>query len=44
MGRIGRMEDLTGPGVFLASSGSDFVCGQALIIDGGWLAYGFLKT
>jgi NAD(P)-dependent dehydrogenase (short-subunit alcohol dehydrogenase family) len=42
MGRIGKMEDLTGPAVFLASSESDFMCGQALIIDGGWMAYGFL--
>lgn len=43
MGRIGKMEDLTGPAVFLASKESDFMCGQALIIDGGWLAYGFLQ-
>ncbi len=43
MGRLGRMEDLTGPAVFLASPESDFMCGQALIIDGGWLAYGFLQ-
>ncbi len=43
MERIGRMEDLTGPAVFLASSESDFMCGQALVIDGGWLAYGFLQ-
>jgi NAD(P)-dependent dehydrogenase (short-subunit alcohol dehydrogenase family) len=40
--RIGEMKDLTGPAVFLASSESDFMCGQALIIDGGWMAYGFL--
>ena len=44
MGRMGRLEDLTGPAVFLASAESDFMCGQALIIDGGWLAYGFLGT
>jgi NAD(P)-dependent dehydrogenase (short-subunit alcohol dehydrogenase family) len=42
LGRIGKMEDLTGPAVFLASRESDFMCGQALVIDGGWLAYGFL--
>lgn len=42
LGRIGQMEDLTGPAVFLASRESDFMCGQTLIIDGGWLAYGFL--
>jgi NAD(P)-dependent dehydrogenase (short-subunit alcohol dehydrogenase family) len=44
MARIGKMDDLTGPAVFLASSESDFMCGQALIIDGGWLAYGFLNS
>jgi NAD(P)-dependent dehydrogenase (short-subunit alcohol dehydrogenase family) len=43
MARIGKMEDLTGPAVFLASGESDFMCGQALIIDGGWMAYGFLQ-
>ncbi len=43
MGRIGRMEDLTGPAVFLASSESDFMCGQSLVIDGGFLALGFLQ-
>jgi NAD(P)-dependent dehydrogenase (short-subunit alcohol dehydrogenase family) len=43
MRRIGKMEDLTGPAIFLASSESDFMCGQALVIDGGWLAYGFLQ-
>lgn len=44
MARIGKMEDLTGPAVFLASKESDFMCGQALIIDGGWIAYGFLQA
>lgn len=43
LGRIGKMEDLTGPAVFLASRESDFMCGQALVIDGGWLANGFLQ-
>ncbi|HEX9114754.1 MAG TPA: SDR family NAD(P)-dependent oxidoreductase [Anaerolineae bacterium] len=43
MGRIGRMEDLTGPAIFLASAESNFMCGQSLIIDGGWMAYGFLQ-
>lgn len=42
-GRIGKMKDLTGPAIFLASAESDFMCGQALVIDGGWLAYGFLQ-
>jgi NAD(P)-dependent dehydrogenase (short-subunit alcohol dehydrogenase family) len=43
MERIGRMEDLFGPAIFLASKESDFMCGQALIVDGGWMAYGFLQ-
>jgi NAD(P)-dependent dehydrogenase (short-subunit alcohol dehydrogenase family) len=43
MGRFGTMEDLTGPAVFLASSESAFMCGQALIIDGGWMANGFIQ-
>lgn len=43
MGRIGKMEDLTGPAIFLASRESDFMCGQSLVIDGGWLANGFLQ-
>jgi 2-dehydro-3-deoxy-D-gluconate 5-dehydrogenase len=43
IGRLGQMADLTGPAIFLASPESDFMCGQALIIDGGWLAYGFLQ-
>lgn len=44
IGRLGTVEDLTGPAVFLASRESDFMCGQALIIDGGWMAYGFLQA
>lgn len=43
IGRLGTVEDLTGPAIFLASRESDFMCGQALIIDGGWMAYGFLQ-
>ena len=34
-GRWGRMEDLHGAAVFLASSASDFVNGQILYVDGG---------
>jgi NAD(P)-dependent dehydrogenase (short-subunit alcohol dehydrogenase family) len=40
--RLGEMKDLTGPALFLASTESDFMCGQTLIIDGGFMAYGFL--
>lgn len=38
MGRVGDEHDLGGAGVFLASSASDYMTGQTLYIDGGWLA------
>ena len=37
--RWARVEDLTGPAVFLASPASDFVNGHILYVDGGILAY-----
>jgi gluconate 5-dehydrogenase len=37
-GRWGRLEDLHGAAVFLASSASDFVNGQTIYVDGGILA------
>ena len=37
-GRWGRVEELHGAAVFLASSASDFVNGQTLYVDGGMLA------
>jgi NAD(P)-dependent dehydrogenase (short-subunit alcohol dehydrogenase family) len=38
MGRWGRPEDLVGAVVFLASSASNFVTGETLIVDGGLAA------
>lgn len=38
VGRNGRMEDLKGPAVFLASEASAFVTGQILFVDGGFTA------
>lgn len=35
-GRWGEPNDLLGAAVFLSSSASDFVTGQALYVDGGW--------
>lgn len=37
-GRWGRLDDLTGPCVFLASAASDFVNGQTIYVDGGMTA------
>jgi len=38
MGRFGRMEELVGPCIFLASAASDLVTGISLMVDGGWHA------
>ena len=35
IGRIGKLEDMEGPAVFLASDQSDFMTGRCLILDGG---------
>ncbi len=36
-GRWGRPEDFAGPAIFLASSASDYVSGEILTVDGGWM-------
>jgi len=38
IGRNGRLEDLAGPAIFLASAASDYVTGQVLFVDGGFTA------
>ncbi|HXH84649.1 MAG TPA: glucose 1-dehydrogenase [Candidatus Tectomicrobia bacterium] len=39
-GRWGRMEDMAGVAVFLASAASDFVTGAAIPVDGGYSVQG----
>ena len=39
IGRIGKLEDIEGPAVFLASDHSDFMTGRSLILDGGHTIY-----
>jgi NAD(P)-dependent dehydrogenase (short-subunit alcohol dehydrogenase family) len=40
MKRFGRVEELAGAAVFLASASASFVNGQILVVDGGFLASG----
>ncbi|MFG6114147.1 SDR family NAD(P)-dependent oxidoreductase [Halobacillus sp. MO56] len=36
--RTGNVEDLQGAAVFLASEASDYITGQTIYVDGGWLS------
>ncbi len=38
LGRIGEVEDIMGPVVFLASEASAMITGTSILVDGGWTA------
>jgi NAD(P)-dependent dehydrogenase (short-subunit alcohol dehydrogenase family) len=38
MGRLGRVEDVTGAVLFLASPAAGLITGASLLVDGGWTA------
>jgi NAD(P)-dependent dehydrogenase (short-subunit alcohol dehydrogenase family) len=40
MQRFGKLEELIGAAVFLASDSASFVNGEVLVVDGGFLASG----
>ncbi|WNC12385.1 glucose 1-dehydrogenase [Brevibacillus brevis] len=40
-GRIGDVEDLVGPAIFLSSDAAAYITGQTIAVDGGMSVYGF---
>jgi NAD(P)-dependent dehydrogenase (short-subunit alcohol dehydrogenase family) len=44
MGRPGIPADLAGAALLLASDASDYITGQTIVVDGGWLVSGGVKA
>ena len=40
--RIGTCEDVANLVEFLCSNKANYITGETIVIDGGWLAYGYL--
>lgn len=38
LGYVGTEDDLAGTAIFLASKASDYITGQTILVDGGWMA------
>lgn len=43
LGRWGEPKDLIGPCIFLASDASEYITGQDIYVDGGWIANGLQR-
>ncbi|MBR0696578.1 SDR family NAD(P)-dependent oxidoreductase [Bradyrhizobium lablabi] len=42
VGRLGAPADVVHAVLFLASEHADYIAGQALVVDGGWLSFGYV--